>query len=161
MEQYQSVMDDCIRDVIPMFNQYAGLMTADSSCYWIGFVPHNFYDREVYKDMSLYSLILFNNDIIDFQIKVIEYISNHEISRQRAIINNDHYRFDYFKNIRKNRSALSEAYQYYINSINIVENINTIPRDLVEQDIGCHFLYQPDLFFELLEFSILKGEVHG
>lgn len=158
---YQQVMDDCVCNVIPLFNENAGLMTADGTCSWIGFVPHNSYDREVYKNMSVYSLILFNNDIIEFQTKVIEYISNHKIFRQHAMMRDDQYRFAYFKDLRKNKEALAEAYHYYMAAVHEVCLIDSLPRDLIEEQIGCHFNYQPDLFFELLEFSILKGEIYG
>lgn len=158
---YQEMMSECIRDVIPLFSENTGLMTTDGTCSWIGFVPHNSYDKEVYKDMSVYSLILYNNEIIDFQIKVIEYISNHKVFRQHAIMRDNYYRFDYFKDLRKNRAALAEAYQYYMDAIHEICLLDSLPRDMIEEQIGCHFNYQPDLFFELLEFSILKGEIYG
>jgi len=31
---------------------------------------------------------------------------------------------------------------------------------LIEEYIGCHYLYHPDLFFELVDFYKLKGSVY-
>jgi hypothetical protein len=158
---YKQVINDCIREVLPKYMDQAGLMTADGTCSWIGFVPHNAYDREVYKDMPVYSLIQFNNELIGFQIEVVEFISNHHLFRQHAFMRDDQYRFSKFKSIRKDRLAMTEAYHYYMTALHEVSLIPAISRDIIEEQIGCHFLYQPDLFFELLEFSILKGEIYG
>ena len=158
---YQIIMNGVAEEVTPLFNEHAGLMTTDGTCSWLGFVPHNVYDREVYEDLSVYSLILFNNDIIDFQTKVVEYVCNHKIFKQHAITRDDQYRFSSFKELRRDRDALEDAYHYYMDAVHEISLINAISRDMLEEQIGCHFLYHPDLFFELLEFSILKGEIYG
>lgn len=158
---YRMVMNDCISAVTPNFNEHVGNMTTDGTCSWVGFVPHNVYDKEVYKELSTYGLIIFNNEIIDFQIKVAEFVTSHHIFRQHAFMRDDWYRFATMKAIRKDRAALAEAYRYYMDAVHEISLVNTISRDLLEEQIGCHYLYHPDLFFELLEFSILKGEVDG
>ncbi len=158
---YQIIMNGVVDKIVPCYSEHAGLMTTDGTCSWLGFVPHNAYDREVYNDLNIHSLIEFNNDIIDFQTKVVEFVCDHQIFKQHAIMRADYYRFSYFKNIRKDRDLLAEAYRYYMNAIHEVCLINAIPREILEEQIGCHFLYHPDLFFELLEFSILKGEIYG
>jgi len=158
---YNIIMDGVIKEIVPLYNEHAGLMTTDGTCCWIGFVPHNSYDREVYKDMPVHELIEFNNNIIDFQIKVVEFISNHLIFRQHAMMRDHYYRFSFFKEIRKDREALADAYHYYMNAVHETCLINCILRDSVEEQIGCHYLNHPDLFFELLEFSILKGVIYG
>lgn len=158
---YQIIMDECIEKIAPNFNENVGSMMSDMTCGWIGFVPHNSYDKELYKDMSVYSLILYNNEIIEFQTQVVDFIINHHIFRQTAIIRDEWYRFSYFKSARKDRDALARAYHEYMNAIHDICLLSTIPRDILEGHIGCHYLYEPDLFFELLEFSILKGEIDG
>jgi hypothetical protein len=157
---FDTIMSECVKEVIPKFNIATGLMTTDLTCCWIGFVPHNSYDTEVYKDLSQYKLILYNNELIDFQIDIITFIVNHPIFLQHAILRDERYRFDYFKRLRKNRSGLAEAYQYYMNATHEIPRWSGIPRDIIEEQIGCHFLYEPDLFFELVSFSKLKGEIY-
>jgi hypothetical protein len=156
---YETVMDDCIRAVVHKYNDKVGMMISDMRCSWLGFVPFNVFDRHVYEDMSIYSLILFNNEVIDFQKDVINFVSNHPIYREHAILRDTAYRFSYFKEIRKNPVALSAAYAYYLSAIGNVSAIKPVPRSILEGDIGCHFLYNPDLFFELLDFSILNGDI--
>ena len=157
---FDTIMNECVEEVIPKFNVATGLMTTDMTCCWLGFIPHNSYDREVYKDLSRYGLILYNNELIDFQTEIITFIVNHPIFRQHAILRDDRYRFEYFKDLRKNRSALAEAYRYYMDAIHEVGLLPAISRDIMEEQIGCHFLREPDLFFELVSFSKLKGEIY-
>ena len=85
---------------------------------------------------------------------------NHRIFKQHALMRDNNYRFSYFKSRRDNKAELAEAYHFYMNSIHEACLLNQVTRDIVELDIGCHFLSCPDLFFELLEFSILKGEIY-
>lgn len=142
------------------YNEYAGTMMSDMSCDWIGFVPHNVYDREVYKDLSMYGLIVFNNDMVSFQEAVIEFITNHPMYKDHAILRDEWYRFQYFKMLRKDPIALAAAYRHYIDAAKNTCLIHEVPKDILETQIGVHFLHHPDLFFELLEFSILKGEIY-
>lgn len=155
-----SIMNDCMQDIIPKYNVNVGRIVSDMRCSWIGFEPHNMYDKEEYKDFSVYSLIVYNNEIIDFQSEVIHAVVNHTIFRQQAFLRDEWYRFETLKAVRKDRELLNESYQYYMKAIHDTCGLMSIPRDLLENNIGAHFLYHPDLFFELLEFSILKGEVY-
>lgn len=157
---YKTIMNECLNEVIPQYNEHAGIMMTDLSCSWLGFVPHNSYDRELYNDFNPYELILFNNEIIQFQMAVIKFISNHLIFRQHAIMRDHHLRFNFFKSFRKDRDGLVDSYHFYMKAVRDISLLSTISRDIVEEQIGCHFLYNTDLFFELLEFSILKGEIH-
>ena len=157
---FKKLMAECIEEIAPRFNCNVGILISDLRCDWLGFVPHNVFDKEAYVDLSTWGLILFNNEIIDFQINVVEYIIGHEIYKEHSMLRDDTYRFECFKRVRKDREALVDAYHYYMKSIKGVCAIKSIPRDYLEEQIGCHFLYNPDLFFELLEFSKLKGEIH-
>jgi hypothetical protein len=157
---YKMIMDDCLKVVLPKYNINVGRLVSDLRCSWLGFEPHNMYDKDEYRDFSVYSLIIYNNEIIDFQIDIVKAMCHHEIYRQHALIRDEWYRFGVFKAARKDRAALAEWYQFYMNSIHSVTELKAIPRSIVEENIGTHFLHHPDLFFEMLEFSILKGEVY-
>jgi hypothetical protein len=157
---YEQIMKECIEEVIPKFNVGVSRMVSDLRCSWLGFIPLNTFEKIVYEDLSLYGLIIFNNDLVNFQTEVIKFITEHQSYRQHALLRNERYRFQYFKDIRKDPDALEAAYQHYMNAVTDVCMISSLPRDIVELEIGCHFLYHPDLFFELLEFSILKGTIH-
>jgi len=154
------VMDYCVKNVIPKYNVSIGRMVSDLRCSWLGFEPHNMYDKEVYKNFSPRELVIYNNEIIDFQIEIAKTISSHPIYIQHAFMKDDWYRFETFKVIRKDRELLEEKFHYHMNAIRQILGPVALPRDILEKDIGMHFLYHPDLFFELLEFSILKGDIY-
>lgn len=156
---FEQVIAECIQEVIPKFNESTGSMCSDNRCDWIGFLPFNAFERDVYEELSLYSLVLFNNELIDFQIAVIEFITGHRIYKQHAIVRDHRYRFDTFRNIRLNPVALSELFSYYIQAVKDTSLVLHIPRDILEEQIGCHFLHYPDVFFEMLNFYKLKGEI--
>jgi hypothetical protein len=157
---YKTIMDDCIKQIIPNFIDSIGCMTSDMRCSWLGFVPYNTFERAAYENLNMYELILFNNEIVDFQYNVVKFVTEHILYRQHALLRNNRYRFAVFKEVRKDPIALADKYHYYMKAINEVGLINSLPRELLEEHIGSHFLYYPDLYFELLEFSLLKGEVY-
>jgi hypothetical protein len=152
-------MKDCIQTVIPKYNIMSGNMCSDLRCDWLGFMPFNAFEKEAYKDLSIYNLILFNNELIDFQEEVVKFVSDHKIFRQHAIVRDERYRFNLYKSIRKNPKELYSKFLYYVESLKETSLPGNIPREFIEQGIGCHYLYHPEIFFELLEFSILKGDI--
>ncbi|HEY6435262.1 MAG TPA: hypothetical protein VIY47_01615, partial [Ignavibacteriaceae bacterium] len=155
---YEKLMEDCLREIAPNFNIVAGQLISDTTCSWLGFIPYNVFERMAYEDLNLNELIIFNNEMLNFQKEVIQFICNHKIYKQHAILRDDRYRFDLFKQFRNDPDKLAEGYRYYLDSINDICVVSSLPRDLLEEDIGVHFLREPELFFGLLEFSILKGE---
>lgn len=155
----EKVMQDCIEEVIPKYNTYVGNMCSDTRCDWLGFMPFDVFEREVYRYFSIYELIRFNNELVNFQEEVVQFISNHKIFRQHAIVRGQRFRFEYFKAARRDPVALSDAFLYYVDSVKATSLVGAVPRDILEEDIGCHFLYHPEVFFELLEFLILKGDI--
>ncbi len=159
-KHFEDMMDDCIRDVLPRYNIALPLMTTDMRCSWLGFVPYNTFESDEFNRLSLNNLILFNNDLVNFQADVVKYMSEHKMFLRTALLRCDPYRFNYFKAKRKNVIELEDAYHEYMDSIKDVCMLNGLPRDILEENIGCHFLYHPDLFFELLELSVLKGDVY-
>lgn len=135
-----------------------GNLVSDLRCDWIGFIGPC--DGPVYEDLSIYSLIIFNNDLIKYQEEIINFILNHPTYKQHALTRNDRYRFKYLKSIRKDGDALEAAYWQYIEAIRDTMNMPTLSRDIIEEDIGCHFLYHPELFFELITLTTLKGYLY-
>ena len=158
--QYKQIMNECLEKVVSKYDFSPTNLISDMRCSWIGFVPYNTFEKKIYEDLSLYALIYFNNKLVDFQNEVMQFIINHRIFLQHSILRNDLYRFEKFKKIRKNKEALVDAYHFYIEACKDVSYVSAMPRDILEEQIGCHFLYYPDLFFELLEISVLKGEIY-
>lgn len=162
---FESIMSDCVDIVFPKFNvtdkKPFGYLTTDLRCSWLGFVPFNIFEQEIFDDMTIPELIDFNNELINFQVDVVKFLTQHKVFRQHAILRDAMIKFNYFKEVRQDPDALADAYQYYMEAIRDACLLETVPRDLIEMEIGCHFLHNPDLFFQLLNFSILQGTVYG
>jgi hypothetical protein len=158
--QYKRMMEECMEEVGPHYNMFLGTMASDGRCDWLGFLPFNTFDKLMYEDLGIYGMIIFNNELIDFQTDVVKFISEYKLFKQHSLLRNSDYRFDYYKSIRNNVDELAEAFHYFVDSIKDTVNIETIPRQYIEEQIGCHYLYHPDIFFELLEFYKLKGVIY-
>jgi hypothetical protein len=156
---FETIMGECIEKIAPKYNIGVSNLVSDGRCSWLGFLPANIFERVVYEDLSTYGLVIFNNEVVGFQEEVVEYVINHKIYKQHSLTRNDRYRFEYLKSIRQDKNALEDVYWQYINAIKDTVQIHCIPRDIIEEDLGCHFLYHPDLFFELIAFTKLKGEL--
>jgi hypothetical protein len=161
LNQFERMMEECIEQIVPKYNSAAGNMVSDGQCSWLGFTPFNVFERVVYEDLSTYGLIIFNNDLIDFQIAVISFIAQHKSFKEHSLLRNESYRFDYYKAIRQDPIALEDAFHYFIDSIKETSGLEVIPQGYLEECIGCHYLHHPDVFFELLDFYTLKGSIYG
>jgi hypothetical protein len=64
------------------------------------------------------------------------------------------------KSLRKDPIALENMFDFYITATKETSLLLQIPKDLLEEQLGCHFLHYADLFFELLAFSTLKGDLY-
>jgi hypothetical protein len=157
---FEKVMHECEQAVKPTFTGDIVEMTSDTRCDWFGFVPFNTFDAAFYEDLCIEDLISFNNNLISYQTQVVKFVTSHPDYLYHAMVRDDGYRFKYFKERRKDPLALSSAFQYYVDAVRAASGVNTIPRCIIEEMIGCHFLYNPDVFFELLEFHALKGQVY-
>jgi len=157
---YTTIMDECIEELDPFQTRYIGTMASDDRCDWLGFLPFTVFDKSVFEHLDSYGMISFNNKLIEFQIAVIKFISQHKIFRQHALLRDSDYRFDYYKAIRNDTDQLADAFCYYIDSIKETVGITTIPRQYIEEQIGHHYLRHPEVFFELLEFYKLKGNIY-
>jgi len=160
MHAYSTMMNECIEEITPRYNIFTGNMMTDGRCDWLGFIPFNTFEKEAYEDMSLYSLLIFNNELVEFQTDVVKFILQHEIFLQHSLMRNDDYRFNYFKARRKDPVALGDAFNYYLECVKGTSGIDRLPRRLIEEYIGCHYLHHPDLFFELVDFYKLKGNLY-
>jgi hypothetical protein len=159
-EIYERMMEECLRELLPKYNTFMPNLVSDTRCDWLGFLPFNCFEKDELKDLSIYSLILFNNEMVKFQTEVVRFIATHKSFLQHSLIRNDEYRFKYYKDRRKDPVALSEAFQYYIESVKDTTGIESIPQSFVEEFIGCHFLHHPETFFELMNFFTLKGNIY-
>jgi hypothetical protein len=159
-EYFGTIMKEYLQDTLPNHTEFLPQMVSDLRCSWIGFMPFNSFEKDFLEKMSLYSLIEYNNDLINFQIDVIEFIINHPIYKQHAVLRDERYRFELFKVARKNPDLLAELFAYYMEAVSDICGIESLPRDILESEIGCHFLYHPKIFFELLSFYILQGKIH-
>ena len=160
MHVYKEMMKECVEEISPKYNILTGNMMTDGRCDWLGFIPFNTFDKAAYEDMSLYSLLLFNNELVEFQTDVVRFILQHEAFLQHSLMRNDDYRFNYFKVRRKDPIALGDAFNYYLECVKGTCGIDKLPRRLLEEYIGCHYLHHPDLFFELVDFYKLKGSLY-
>ena len=159
-EDLTIIMNDCINNVIPNFSIGTGKMFTDISRRWLGFEQINLFEEEYYlRDLNTYSLILFHNEIINFQDSVLTFVTEHEIYKNYQIIKDSNYRYEYFKDRQKDRYKLSEGYAFYIDAAKYLNS--KLTEKIISMDIGCYFLNHSDLFFELLNFSLLKGDISG
>jgi len=161
LKQFETMMSECLEEVAPKYNDAAGNMISDRQYSWLGFLPFNVFERVVYEDLSTYALILFNNELIDFQTEVVEFIAQHKSFKEHSLLRNESYRFDYYKSIRHNPTALEDGFHYFIDAIKETSGLEVVPLQYLEEAIGCHYLYHPEVFFELLDFYILKGAIYG
>ena len=157
----REMIHEGLEEVAPKYNTHTGNITTDMRCDWIGFVPFNIFDKAVLDGMSVYSLIAFNNELVDFQVEFVDFILKHKSYRQHTFLYNRDYRFGVLKAIRHDPVALADAYNYYIECVADTTGLRSLPRSFPEEMIGCHFLHHPEVFFELTEFYILKGMLYN
>lgn len=155
--QYEEVVNECLSGL--NHSLYGGIVS-DLRADWIGFLPFNTFESEAYNHLGLNSLVLFNNNLVNFQIYLIERITKHKLFLQHSFLRNNDYRFQYFKAIRHDPVKLEDAFRFYVNAVKDTIQITEISRNELENQIGCHYLNHPDIFFELLEIFKLKGIVY-
>lgn len=153
-----TVMNDAILAIAHKYNDGVGNIVSDLRCNWIGFIDP--VGGPKYKDLSIYSLIAFNNELIKYQEEIINFVVMHPIYKQHSLTRNGRYRFNYLKSIRTDVDALEAAYWEYIEAFRFTMNDPKVSIDIIEEDLGCHFLHHTELFFELLTLSSLKGYLH-
>lgn len=157
---YKQMMRECIAEVAPKYNVATGTLIGDADCNWFGFQPLNIFEQAAIEDLDIDSLILYNNELIRFQVDVVTFVANHPFYKQHSLALNDTYRFKYFKALRRDEGIICSAFWEYMDAFVTVRGVSGIHRDRLEKEIGCHFLYYPDKFFEMMEFLKLKGELY-
>jgi hypothetical protein len=158
--EFDQMMKECIDVMNNKYVLYMGKMVSDLRCSWIGFVPFNTFEKDMYSQLPKDELIEFNNELVAFQTDVITFISKHHTYLIHSLLRNNEYRFQYFKLRRRQPLDLSEAFQYYVDAVKETTGLDVLPRYMIEEQIGCHYLYHPEIFFEMLEFYKLKGFVY-
>jgi hypothetical protein len=161
MSHLKEIIIEGLEQIAPKYNEHTGNLITDMRCDWIGFVPFNIFDKAILDDMSIYSLIIFNNELVDFQVELIDFILKHPCYRHHAFLHDRDYRYGMLKAIRHDPVALAEAYIYYMDAVVAVNGLRSIPTLFPEETIGCHYLHHPEVFFELTEFYILKGMLYN
>ena len=159
--RFRRMMAECIDQIAPKYSSIPANMISNGNCSWLGFTPFNVFERAAYEDLNTHELIAFNNDLIGFQTAVISFIANHKSYKAHSLLRNDTYRFEYYKAIRHNPIALEDAFHYFIESVKDTTEHDVVPLEYLEECIGCHYLHHPEIFFELLNFYILKGSIYG
>ena len=159
-DMFCTIMEDCMQKLLPKYNINVGNIITDIRCSWLGFVPDNMFEKSAYENLSAYGLVLFNNEMASFQEDVVEFVSSNKVYRQHSLTRDGRYRYNLLKTLRKDKDALEDIFWQYINAIRDTIQLHSIPRDIVEEDLGCHFLQYPELFFELMAFAKLKGEIY-
>ena len=141
-------------------NTSMGTLITDGRCSWLGFTPLNIFDRAMYEDRTVEELIVLNNDLVLFQGQILDFISTHKLFLQHSFMRNNRYRYALMKTVRKDPIALENMFEFYLTASKETSLLLQIPKDILEEQLGCHFLHYPDLFFELLAFSTLKGDLY-
>lgn len=159
--QFSSMMLECIDLSLEHHAIGMNSVISDMTCSWFGFKPYNVFERSVFEDLSTQGLIIFNNELVDYQIDTISRIQQHPLFLWHSILRNELYRFNFFKTIRKNPDDLKDSFRYMVSAINNVTGTDAIPVSVIEELIGCHYLHHPDVFFESLNFYLLSGKLYN
>lgn len=156
----KAMMDECLESLNDEYGNLCCNLVTDLRGDWFAFMPYNTFEKVIYENLDSHRLITFNNRLCDFQADMIETIRSHKCYRQHLILKDTNYRYDIFRNARKNPADLIELFHNVIESLEGTLGVNKYPRQIIEEMVGCHFLYHPDTFFELLEFYTLKGMIY-
>lgn len=156
----KAMIDECLQKLEPTYGNLQCNLVTDMRGDWFAFMPYNTFEKAIFENLDNYGLIAFNNHLCNFQVEMVKSIRAHKTYQQHLILKDTNYRYDLFRNARKNPAALTELFHNVIDSLEGTLGIITYPRQIIEEMVGCHFLYHPDTFFELLEFYTLKGMIY-
>jgi hypothetical protein len=152
-DQLSSIMNECIEHFEGMRSQYYFDVISDFRGNWIGFIPFGTIDTT----LGVEQLIQYNNGLINFQTAIVKFIVSHTCFQQHAVLRDDNYRYEYLKKLRHNPDDLSDFFHYYIDAIYSTTGINMVFRKHLDIQISCHYLYYPEIYFELLTLYTLRG----
>lgn len=154
------MMEECLYELCDNFNSSMPSIVSDLRGDWIGFQPYNAFEQYEIEQLSIYGMVLFNNELVNYQTDVTKFIIQHKSFRQHAIVRDRNYRYTSLKAIRKSPDDLEDAFHYYMSALRETTGVPRVPRNYIEEAIGVHFLHHSDLFFELMDFYALKGMIH-
>lgn len=152
-------VNDALSHVLPMYNSFLGYITSDQCGNWIGFLPFNAFEREAFDNLSLYELAMFNNNLIEYQAGIVKQIVNNKCFQQHALLRDADYRYSYCKKFHHSPDNLENLYHYYVNALSDTLGVALVTERKIYEDIGCHYLHYPAVFFECLMFYKLKGVI--
>lgn len=159
MGMLESVITDCLNIIKPPLAPEYCSMISDPGCNWIGFKKYNDFTCLRLQETVPDHLVEFNETLVEYQSDVAQFISNHCLFKQHEIIRDDVYRYNTFSALKDDREQLYDAFQYTMESLLNTSGVSPIPLSIVEAMIGCHYLRHPDIFFELVDFNILQGNI--
>lgn len=159
-KHFSDMMNECLEEVSKDHISGMNGLVSDITCDWFGFKPYNTFEQVAYENLSTQGLIIFNNELIRYQIAVLNFIQSHPLYLGHAMTRDESYRFDYFKAIRKDPDKLLDSFHYIVSTINNISGMPSIPRSFIEEMIGCHYLHHPDVFFEAVNFYLLSGKLY-
>jgi hypothetical protein len=140
-------------------------VTTNSDCTFLTFHELDMHTMADLNCSRIEDLTLFNNRLIDYQTSLIERVVQQPVFTRNLLVYNSDYRFGVFKAARECPDQLSELFQTYIDCllearVPMAPLTAVVPMWMVEQEIGCHFLGKPGLFYELVGFNVLKGNIN-
>lgn len=158
--QLSDMMEECLYELCNNFNSSMPKIVSDMRGDWIGFMPYNAFEQYDIEQLSVYGMILFNNELINFQTDVVKFITQHRLYRQHALTRDRIYRYAYLRSIRKSADDLEESFHSFIAALKETTGLSKFSQSYIEESIGVHFIYHPELFFELIDFYTLKGMIY-
>lgn len=159
-DQFNVIFKDCEKNIKPGFTGLDIEICTNSTNRLIAFREFNTFEVKYYENLCHDDLIYFNNALTQYQVDVVKFIANHKIYRSAVIVDDEVYRYTYFKSARSDVDELIRAAERYISSFLFHYEADTILEDELRMAIGCHFLEYPTQYSELVNYLKLKGTLY-
>lgn len=136
-----------------------GDIFTDHRCSWFGFEPLWPINTSYLDDMSLEELNTYQEQLVDYQIDVITHVQNHPLIFKYFLTRDSEFRFDYLKSKRENIDELTNGFWEYVTASMEISRFPYVFKDILEKEIGCHFIDHSSIYHELLLVLKLKGQI--
>ena len=156
-EDMTDIFTDCQIDCMSKFGSHLGDIVTDNRCSWFGFVPLDPITSNWLTLFTISELNYYYNCMVAYQTAVIEYIQGHQKFFKYALTRDDDFRFAYMKAQRNHTDQLIDTFWLYVNAKIEINKIPYVFRDIVEIQIGCHYMKCGTEFIQQLEILQLKG----